>query len=170
MSSHSEIRVLEIREEVQPRPYSSMSVLAARPRISLKQVEAAVCARLGPARVPGNAQPAVLYRQIAMYLAKHVGGWSLSQIGRFYNGRDHSTVHHAIRKIERLRPHDTELDEVVTSLATTIKENSNSRGPCRDQNIPQSVSALHQLQGSEQLLDALADRIAQRLKRDSQNG
>lgn len=57
----------------------------------------------GTGRVRGDAQPAVLYRQIAMYLAKNVGGWSAVQIGRFYNGRDHSTVCHAVTKIEALR-------------------------------------------------------------------
>ena len=45
-------------------------------RISLEAIDAVVSARLGETRVRGNAQPAVLNRQVAMYLAKHVGGWS----------------------------------------------------------------------------------------------
>ena len=61
-------------------------------RVSLTDINAIVAAQLGPGRVKGNAQPAVFSRQIAMYLAKHVGGWSTTQIGRFYNGRDHSTI------------------------------------------------------------------------------
>jgi chromosomal replication initiation ATPase DnaA len=32
---------------------------------------------------------------------KHVGGWSLGKIGRFYNGRHHPTVLHAIGKSRR---------------------------------------------------------------------
>src|ERR1700733_6788619 len=67
-------------------------------QIGLAQIDAVVSARLGPARVPGNAQPAAFNRQVAMYLAKHVGGWSTTKIGRFYNGRDHSTVCYAIRR------------------------------------------------------------------------
>jgi hypothetical protein len=50
-------------------------------RIPLAVIDAAVCARLGPARVAGNAQPAAFNRQVAMYLAKHVGGWSTTTIG-----------------------------------------------------------------------------------------
>ena len=38
-------------------------------RIPLETIDAAVCARLGPARVAGNAQPAAFNRQVAMYLA-----------------------------------------------------------------------------------------------------
>ena len=45
-----------------------------------------------------------------MYLAKRVGGWSWSQIGRFYNGRHHTTVLHAIEKIESLRRTDEAVD------------------------------------------------------------
>jgi hypothetical protein len=66
-------------------------------RVPLADIDAAVCARLGPARVPGNAQPEAFNQQVAMYLAKHVGGWSTTKIGKFYNGPDHSTVCHSIR-------------------------------------------------------------------------
>jgi chromosomal replication initiation ATPase DnaA len=57
------------------------------PKVFLAKIDEIVSARLGPTRVAGNAQPAVFSRQIAMYLAKHVGGWSTTAIGRFYNGR-----------------------------------------------------------------------------------
>ena len=43
-------------------------------RIPLAVIDQVVSARLGQTRVEGNAQPAVFHRQIAMYLAKHVGG------------------------------------------------------------------------------------------------
>ncbi|MGI8958320.1 MAG: helix-turn-helix domain-containing protein [Bryobacteraceae bacterium] len=69
------------------------------PRISLSEIDSAVSARLGPTRIPGNAQPACVNRQVAMYLAGHVGGWSTTAIARFYNGRDHSTVFHSIQRI-----------------------------------------------------------------------
>ncbi len=64
-------------------------------RISLARIDEVVSAHLGPTRVPGNAQPAAFNRHIAMYLAKQVSGWSTTVIGRFYNGRDHSTVVYA---------------------------------------------------------------------------
>ena len=48
-----------------------------------------------------------------MYLAKNVVGWSTTRIGRFYNGRHHTTVLHAIEKIERLRQTDESLDALI---------------------------------------------------------
>src|SRR3954447_1030480 len=68
-------------------------------RTSLATIDAVVSARLGPTRIAGNEQPACFNRQIAMYLARYVGGLSTTQIGRFYNGRDHSTVCYGIQRI-----------------------------------------------------------------------
>jgi chromosomal replication initiator protein len=87
-------------------------------RLSLEQIEATVAEHLGPGRVPGNRSGPCFSRQISMYLAKHVGGWSTTRIGRFYNGRHHSTVLHAIAKVERLRQTDESIDapiDVVTA-------------------------------------------------------
>ena len=143
-----------------PAPSQMMKQTARR--IPLSAIEAAVSARLGPGRVSGNAQPAVFSRQVAMYLAKHVGGWSTTRIGQFYNGRDHSTVCYALKRVAALREDDPEVDGLVASLAGEIqtaapKENhstdAESRMPIGAKNLP----------FSEALLDALADRLALRL-------
>jgi hypothetical protein len=55
-------------------------------RLSLARIDSLVSARLGPTRIQGNTQPACFNRQVAMYLAKHVAGWSTTMIGRFYHG------------------------------------------------------------------------------------
>ncbi|TPG12743.1 chromosomal replication initiator protein DnaA [Sphingomonas oligophenolica] len=52
-------------------------------------------------------------RQIAMYLAKRLTTRSLPEIGRKFGGRDHSTVIHAVRKIEELRDTDRDIDTAV---------------------------------------------------------
>jgi chromosomal replication initiator protein len=59
-----------------------------------------------------------------MYLAKRVGRWSLSQIGRFYNGRHHTTVLHAIQKIESLRRTDEAVDALVDVLTAALSPES----------------------------------------------
>jgi hypothetical protein len=51
-----------------------------------------------------------------MYLARHVGRWSTTVIGRFYNGRDHSTVCYGIQRIEALRECDPDIDALITDL------------------------------------------------------
>ena len=93
-------------------------------RLTLAEIDAVVSARLGLTRTLGNAQPACFNRQVAMYLAKHIGGWSTTLIGRFYNGRDHSTVCHGIQRIEALRENDPDVDALLTEL----KEHFHRRG------------------------------------------
>ena len=41
-------------------------------------------------------------RQVAMYLAKQLTSRSLPEIGRKFGGRDHTTVMHAVKKVEQL--------------------------------------------------------------------
>ncbi len=55
-------------------------------------------------------------RQVAMYLAKQLTPRSLPEIGRKFGGRDHTTVIHAIRQIEKLRSLDNEIDTDVRTL------------------------------------------------------
>jgi hypothetical protein len=126
-------------------------------RIPLSVIDAAVAARLGPGRVCGNAQPAVFSRQVAMYLAKHVGGWSTTRIGRFYNGRDHSTVCYALQRVAALREDDPAVDGLLASLADEIKTADHTFAEGRIPTDPKD------LQFDEAFLDALADRLALRL-------
>lgn len=55
-------------------------------------------------------------RQVAMYLAKRLTRRSMPEIGRRFGGRDHTTVMHAVKTIERLRKVDAEIDGRVRSL------------------------------------------------------
>lgn len=60
-------------------------------------------------------------RQVAMYLAKQLTPRSLPEIGRRFGGRDHTTVMHAVRKIEDLRRDDSQLDEDITRLTRLLE-------------------------------------------------
>ena len=60
-------------------------------------------------------------RQIAMYLAKRLTTRSLPEIGRKFGGRDHSTVIHAVRKIEELRDQDRDIDAAVRTLMRELE-------------------------------------------------
>jgi chromosomal replication initiator protein len=61
-------------------------------------------------------------RQVAMYLAKTLTLRSLPEIGRRFGGRDHTTVLHAVRKIEALVGKDTSLQDEVESLKRQLAE------------------------------------------------
>jgi hypothetical protein len=49
-----------------------------------------------------------------------VGGWSTTRIGRFYNGRHHSTVLRAIAKVERLRQIDESIDALIEVVTAAV--------------------------------------------------
>ncbi|MBW3097630.1 chromosomal replication initiator protein DnaA [Pseudohoeflea sp. DP4N28-3] len=61
-------------------------------------------------------------RQIAMYLAKTMTPRSFPEIGRRFGGRDHTTVLHAVRKIEDLIGSDTKLGHEIELLKRLILE------------------------------------------------
>jgi chromosomal replication initiator protein len=61
-------------------------------------------------------------RQVAMYLSKQLTPRSLPEIGRRFGGRDHTTVIHAVRQIEKLRAQNPELDHDVRQLERTLAQ------------------------------------------------
>jgi chromosomal replication initiator protein len=71
---------------------------------------------------PRRAQAIVRPRQVGMYLAKKLTARSLPEIGRRFGGRDHSTVLHAVRKIEELMASDDRLAREVGLLAKMIEQ------------------------------------------------
>lgn len=89
------------------------------PRPTIEQIKRAVAAdyRIPVACLESERQDreAVRPRQVAMYLAKRLTPKTLAEIGRRLGDRDHSTVSHGVRQIERLRAEDEELDRHVRS-------------------------------------------------------
>ena len=71
---------------------------------------------------PRRARSIVRPRQIGMYLAKKLTPRSLPEIGRRFGGRDHSTVLHAVRKIEELLLTDEHLAREVALLVRLIEQ------------------------------------------------
>ncbi len=59
-------------------------------------------------------------RQVAMYLSKTHTPKSLPEIGRLFGGRDHTTVMHAIKKIEELCQSDISFAEHIKTLKRSI--------------------------------------------------
>src|SRR5579871_3050550 len=60
-------------------------------------------------------------RQVAMYLAKQLTSRSLPEIGRKFGGRDHTTVMHAVRRIQELKDTDPALAEDVELLRRMLE-------------------------------------------------
>ena len=62
-------------------------------------------------------------RQTAIYLAKLLTSKSLPEIGRVFSNRDHTTVIHSVKTIERLRHEDKELNSNIDNLKNKILYN-----------------------------------------------
>ena len=60
-------------------------------------------------------------RQVAMYLSKQLTARSLPEIGRKFGGRDHTTVMHAVKKIEELKLTDSGFAEDVDLLRRMLE-------------------------------------------------
>jgi chromosomal replication initiator protein len=68
-----------------------------------------------------NRTKAVAFpRQIAMYLARQLTHASLSEVGRAFGGKDHTTVLHAVDKIQALLQEDPKLRKQVDALIQGI--------------------------------------------------
>jgi len=61
-------------------------------------------------------------RQLSMYICREMTDFSLTEIGEFYGGKDHTTVMHSIKKIEEELLTDPKLDSTIESLKRQIKE------------------------------------------------
>jgi chromosomal replication initiator protein len=62
----------------------------------------------------------VLPRQIAMYLARQLTSSSYPEIGERFGGKDHSTIIHAIKKIENLMKEDLRLRSTINAIKNSL--------------------------------------------------
>lgn len=99
-----------------------------QPRVKIEDIQRATALQFGLTKTDLLSQrrtkQIVGPRQIAMYLSKVMTVRSLPDIGRRFGGRDHTTVLHAVRKIERLLQSDASLQKTVEALKSAILSQS----------------------------------------------
>ena len=86
-----------------------------------KQVASHFNVRISDMHSARRARSVARPRQVAMYLAKQLTTRSLPEIGRKFGGRDHTTVMHAVRKVDELREHDPTFNEDVELLRRILE-------------------------------------------------
>ena len=95
-------------------------------RVKIEDIQKLVAGRYNVSRadILSSRRTAVVVRprQIAMYLAKMLTLRSLPEIGRRFGGRDHTTVLHAVRKIEGLAQTDGTLSEEIELLKRMLQD------------------------------------------------
>ena len=96
-----------------------------------------------------------------MYLASEVGRWSTTSIGRFYGGRDHSTVVYSIQRVSRLRVLDPAIEALLTELQAELSGVTTQK--------PDKVDPIRGMAASqdwEVIADRMAARVCKQLKHE----
>ena len=107
----------EVRDLIRPQEPKRVKIEDIQ-RVVARQYNVSRSDLLSSRRTANVVRP----RQVAMYLAKTLTLRSLPEIGRRFGGRDHTTVLHAVRKIEGLVGSDTSLADEIELLKRQLQE------------------------------------------------
>jgi chromosomal replication initiator protein len=92
--------------------------------ITIEQIQRKVSdffsVKLADLKAKNRTKAVAFPRQIAMYLARQLTHSSLSDVGRAFGGKDHTTVLHAVDKIQRLLQDDPKLRKTIDGLIQGI--------------------------------------------------
>jgi chromosomal replication initiator protein len=112
-----ELAEREVRDLIRPQEPRRVKIEDIQ-RIVARQYNVSRADLLSSRRTANVVRP----RQVAMYLAKTLTLRSLPEIGRRFGGRDHTTVLHAVRKIENLVGNDAALADEIEVLKRQLQE------------------------------------------------
>lgn len=94
-------------------------------RLTVDRIQRAVCEvfSVTPTDMVSKRRARVIARprQVAMYLCKKLTKRSLPDIGRRFGGRDHTTVMHAVKRIDALRADDPSFNAQIEAVETLLK-------------------------------------------------
>jgi chromosomal replication initiator protein len=107
----------EVRDLIRPQEPRRVKIEDIQ-RVVARQYNVSRSDLLSSRRTANVVRP----RQVAMYLAKTLTLRSLPEIGRRFGGRDHTTVLHAVRKIEGLVGNDVALAEEIEVLKRQLQD------------------------------------------------
>ncbi len=95
------------------------------PAITLESIQKLVAdyynLKVSEIKSRNNSHQVSFPRQIAMYLCKQLTEASLPEIGRRFGGKHHSTVIHAVQKVEKKRRAEKEFDRLMESFMQSLR-------------------------------------------------
>ncbi len=126
LAAYSCFAGLPITVELAERAIRDLVAAQERPQIRIEDIQRVVAVHYQVSRSDlvssRRTRAIVVPRQIAMYLAKVLTPRSLPEIGRRFGNRDHTTVLHAVRKIEGLIGRDKSLARDIEALRRRIED------------------------------------------------
>jgi len=94
-------------------------------RVTIEEIQKRVAehfnVRISDMHSARRARSVARPRQVAMYLSKQLTSRSLPEIGRKFGGRDHTTVMHAVKKVDELQDQDSSFAEDVNLLRRMLE-------------------------------------------------
>lgn len=95
-----------------------------RSDLSIDTIKELVCQRFNitieQMESPSRKKQIAIARQVAMYLARKVGNYSFPKIAAAFNRNDHTTVMHAVSKVEELKKEKEEFNQILSELESTL--------------------------------------------------
>lgn len=99
-------------------------IISRMGRISIQNIQAAVCAAFGIRRVELLARrrtnEVVIPRQIAIYIARKHTTCSYPMIAKHFGGMDHTTILHAVRKMSYLESRDQSISAEIAAIEIAL--------------------------------------------------
>jgi chromosomal replication initiator protein len=124
--AHSKLTGQPITVEMAEREMRDLIRPAEPKRVRIEDIQRIVARQYNVSRADllssRRTANVVRPRQVAMYLAKVLTLRSLPEIGRRFGGRDHTTVLHAVRKIESLAGNDSAFAEEIEALKRQLQD------------------------------------------------
>ncbi len=121
--AYSSLRGVDITLELAKTVLKDI-VIRKHQNISIEQIQKVVCEHFSIPddllRGKSRKQEIVFARQIAMYLSKELTRYSLKSIGLHFGGRDHTTVIHAVRSINKTLK-DSKVKKIIEDLKKKIE-------------------------------------------------
>lgn len=112
------------RDYIWIRPAPRPPTMLIRVVPSIEEIQRATAEQFGLTIHDMKSQRRSIYiarpRQVAMYLAAALTSASLAMIGRCFGGRDHSTVIHALRRVEELLATERHLARDMRSICAGV--------------------------------------------------
>lgn len=104
--------------------FERINIFPGGARTTIEKIQRTVCQKFGITRIDllsaRRTKDLVIPRQLAMYLCKTLTFKSLPEIGRRFNGKDHTTVLFAVRKMARLAQSDAEIRNIAAELQAEL--------------------------------------------------
>jgi len=134
LAAGREVLSVALVRQYQQRHTARKPTLEQVARTTARRFQVPLAALRGPSR----SRTVVTARQIASWLAWKITGSSFRRLGKYFGGRDHTTISHACARAEALVAADPALKQLVEQIQLDLQQAMDpveKRSPCRHNNV-----------------------------------